>query len=74
MNAKDLDLYTDYLISINNKATSTGLSAILNNEISHDHITRFLSKYEYTLKDLWLKTKQKVREIESEDGVLMMVF
>ena len=44
MNIKDLDLYSDYLISINNQATATGLSAILDNEISHDYITRFLSK------------------------------
>jgi hypothetical protein len=75
MNEKDLDLYdnmfSDYLISINNKATATGLSSILDNEISHDHITRFLSKKEYTSRDLWLEVKSQLRKTESEDGVLI---
>jgi hypothetical protein len=39
-----IDLYTDYLISIQGKATTTGLSEMLEGEVSHDQITRFLSK------------------------------
>jgi hypothetical protein len=39
-----IDLYTDYLISIQGKATATGLSDMLEGEVSHDQITRFLSK------------------------------
>ena len=38
---KILDLYTDYLISQNKYATSTGLSSLLEGSISHDKITSF---------------------------------
>ena len=47
-----LELYTDYLISGNGYATATGLSAMMDNEISHDQVTRFLSKNEFTSKEL----------------------
>jgi len=66
-----LELYTDYLISSNGYATATGLSAMMDGEISHDQITRFLSKNEFTSKELWLKVKHVVREVESEDGCLI---
>jgi len=66
-----IELYTDYLISGNGKATATGLSDMLGNEISHDQITRFLSKNEFDSKALWLKVKTTVREIESKDGCLI---
>ena len=46
-------LYTDYLISSNGYATAKGLSAMTKNEVSHDQITRFLSKNEFTSKELW---------------------
>jgi len=66
-----IELYTDYLISGNGKATATGLSDMMDNEISHDQITRFLSKNEFDSKALWLKVKTTVREIESKDGCLI---
>ena len=31
-----LELYTDYLISNNGYATATGLSSMMNNEVTHD--------------------------------------
>ena len=40
---KLLDLYTDYLISQNKYATSTGFSDLVNGSIRHDKITRFLN-------------------------------
>ncbi|MGQ9889776.1 MAG: IS701 family transposase, partial [Aggregatilineales bacterium] len=44
MNNKELlDIYTDYLISSFGLTTQTGLSRLLNGEISHDRIQRFLS-------------------------------
>ena len=43
-----LELYTDYLISGNSYATATGLSSMMNNDVSHDQITRFLSNNEFT--------------------------
>ena len=38
-----LELYSDYLISSFALITATGLSMLLDNEYSHDQITRFLS-------------------------------
>jgi len=66
-----LELYTDYLISNNAHATATGLSAMVDNAVSHDQITRFLSKNEFTSKELWRRVKKTVREIETEDGCLI---
>jgi len=34
-----IELYTDYLISNNGKATATELSGMIDNEVSHDQIT-----------------------------------
>jgi hypothetical protein len=36
MKKEKLELYTDYLISNNGYATTTGLSAMLDGEVSHD--------------------------------------
>lgn len=66
-----LELYTDYLISSNGLATATGLSAMMEGEISHDQVTRFLSKGDFDSKALWLKVKSTVRDIESDDGCLI---
>jgi len=66
-----IELYTDFLISNSGYATATGLSAIMDNSISHDQITRFLSKNEFDSKALWLKVKKVVREIESDEGCLI---
>jgi len=52
-------------------ATATGLSAMVDGEVSHDQITRFLSAQEYTSKDLWQQVKRTVRSVEREDGVLI---
>lgn len=66
-----LDLYTDYLSVSFGAATATGLSRMLNGDISHDAVTRFLSQPEFTSKDLWKQVKPTVREIESEEGVII---
>lgn len=66
-----LDIYSDYLISSFSYTTATGLSALLDNRISHDKVTRFLSAREYSSKDLWLLVKPIIRQIETEDGVLI---
>ena len=71
MNKPDLDLYTDYLLSTFGAATATGLSAMVNGNVSHDQITRFLSAQDYSSKDLWQQVKSTVRSIEQEDGVLI---
>ena len=73
MNEKELlDIYTDYLISSFGLTTQTGLSRLLNGAISHDRIQRFLSKECKTGKDLWLTVKPYVRQIQSDDGVIIV--
>ena len=67
-----LDLYTDYLISSFGYTTATGMSTVLDNTISHDTVTRFLSDREYTNKDLWKVVKATIRQIETDDGVLCL--
>jgi len=71
MKKANLDLYTDYLLSTFGAATATGLSAMVEGDVSHDQITRFLSAQDYKSKDLWLQVKPTVRKIEREDGVLI---
>ncbi len=71
MNKEKLDLYTDYLISNTSYATATVLSSMLDGEVSHDSVTRFLSSRAYTSKDLWLEVKRTVRKIEEETGCLI---
>lgn len=71
MNKEYLELYTDYLISTFGYATATGLSRMVEGQVSHDQITRFLSQEPYTSKDLWLQVKPTVREVERADGVII---
>ena len=67
-----LDLYSDYLISAFGQTTATGLSALLNGEISHDSVQRFLAGERRTSGDLWRVVKPHVRKIESAEGVLIV--
>jgi len=67
----NLDLFADYLLSTFGVATATGLSAMVDGQLSHDQVTRFLSAQDDTSKDLWLKVKSAVRSVESEDGVVI---
>ena len=71
MKKAELELYTDYLISTFGAATATGMSSMLDGEISHDRVTRFLAEREYTSRDLWQQVKSTVRQIERDDGVLI---
>lgn len=69
---KHLELYSDYLIcNAGGYATAIGLSAMIDGDVSHDQITRFLSGEKQSSKELWLKVKSVVRQIEAEDGVLI---
>ena len=71
MKNSELELYTDYLLSSFEATTATGLSAMVQGDVSHDRITRFLSGQDYTSKDLWLQVKATVREVENAQGVLI---
>lgn len=67
-----LDLYTDYLISSFGPTTATGLSRLLDGEVSHDQVTRFLASPPKTSADLWRIVKPLLRQIESPDGLLIV--
>jgi hypothetical protein len=71
-NGKLLDLYSDYLISAFGQTTATGLSSLLNGEISHDQMQRSLAGEAQTSADLWQIAKPHVRKIESEAGVMIV--
>ncbi len=66
-----LELYSDYLLSSFGATTATGLSALVEGAISHDQVTRFLSRADYDAKTLWQHVKGMVRDIEADDGVLI---
>ncbi len=68
-----LDIYSDYLISQNNQASATGLADLLENEISHDKVTRFLHSGDFGSKELWKYVKPSLRKAEKYDeGVLIL--
>ncbi len=57
--------------SYDDEITATGLSAMLDDQVSHDQVTRLLSKKDYDSKDLWIAMKKEVREIEDDSGVFI---
>ena len=66
------DLYSDYLLASFGATTATGLSELLEGEISHDQVTRYLAGTPKTASDLWRTVKSFVREVQSEAGVLII--
>jgi DDE superfamily endonuclease len=71
MDREIFDLYTDYIISSMGSRTATGLSDLTDGDVSHDTVTRFLSKEEYSSKTLWKNVKPIVRKVEQENGLLI---
>jgi hypothetical protein len=66
-----LDIYSDYLLYSTGQTTATGLSEVLEGELSHDKITRFLSTESFDEKTLWKKIKKLVRAFEDENASLI---
>jgi hypothetical protein len=66
------DLYSDYLLASFGATTATGLSQLLEGEVSHDQVTRYLAGTKKTAADLWLTVKPFVREVQSAAGVLII--
>jgi hypothetical protein len=66
-----LDIYSDYLLYSTEQTTATGLSKILDGEISHDKITRFLTSESFDEKTLWKRIKKLVRALEEENACLV---
>ena len=44
---------------------------MVNGEVSHDRVSRFLAQRDYTSRDLWLQVKSTVRQVEDAEGVLI---
>lgn len=68
-----LDIYTDYLISQNQYATATGLSAMVDGALSHDQVSRFLNKSELGSKELWQYVKSSVHKHQSASGGVLLL-
>ena len=66
-----LDLYSDFLLASFSLATATGLSKLLDGEISHDAITRLLRENDFGSRELWKKVKSIVRQYEGPEAVLI---
>ena len=66
------DLYSDYLLASFGATTATGLSELLEGEVSHDQVTRYLAGTKKTATDLWQTVKPLVRDIQAETGVLII--
>jgi hypothetical protein len=66
------DLYSDYLLASFGATTATGLSQLLEGEVSHDQVTRYLAGTKKTAADLWRTVKALVRQVQSEAGVLII--
>ena len=66
------DLYSDYLLASFGATTATGLSQVLEGEISHDQVSRHLAGKKQTAADLWLTVKSFVRQVQSAEGVLII--
>jgi len=70
---KMLDIYSDFLIAQNQHATAVALSDLLEGQISHDKITRFLNGKELSSKELWEYVKPEIRKIEEDKGGALIV-
>lgn len=66
-----LDIYSDFLLASFSLATATCLSNLLDGDLSHDSITRFLRENEFTARELWKLAKPLVRKYEKPTGVLI---
>jgi hypothetical protein len=73
MNKELLDIYSDYLISQGHHATATGLASLLDGEISHDQVSRFLRAGDYDSKELWGYVKKEVRRYEQPTGGVLLL-
>jgi len=72
MNKAIFDLYSDYLLSSFGQVTATGLSRLLEGDLSHDQVTRTLAGEKLTSKSWWQLVKPFVRQIERPDGVMLV--
>ena len=60
------------MISPFGQTTATGLSRLMDGEISHDQVSRMLASPKMTSRDWWRMVKPYVRKIEHPDGVIII--
>lgn len=68
----NLDLYTDYLISSFGQTSATNLSRLMDEQISHDDVSRFLSQPQHIGQTLWKQVKPLVRQHQAQDGLIIL--
>lgn len=66
------DIYVDFLICSTSYTTATNLSRMTDGAISHDSVTRMLSKRDFTGADFWKQAKPFYKKIESDEGILII--
>ncbi|MEO1516871.1 MAG: transposase [Bacteroidota bacterium] len=68
-----LSKYTDFLLSVPKYATATAMSAVFDNQLSHDKISRFLRSSYLDSTSVWKSAKEFVRSLikfEDDSGVI----
>jgi hypothetical protein len=68
-NKQIFELYIDYLVTSLSYTMATGLSRLLDGDISHDQVTSFLSHKQFSSVDLWKNVKKRYVKLN-----LKMVF
>ena len=72
-----LDLYTDYLISSTGQTSATGLSRLLDGQLSHDQVTSWLRSVELDSRQVWGHAKPLIRQaeraLETDDFAVLVV-
>jgi len=66
------ELYMDYLISSTQLTTCTGISKVLDGEISHDRFTRMLATSTFDSRNLWLQNKIMATELARADEIKVL--
>ena len=68
MKSRTLGPYTDYLLSSTSPTMATGSSRLLDGALSHDHITRWLSRTPCGPAQVWRQVKPLIRQAEARRG------
>ena len=77
MNNHDVfELYTDYLLTSFSYTTATGLSDLLDGQVSHNQVTRFLASEDFDSKKLLIAVVGPCKGaanglLDKFDGILM---
>ena len=66
------ELYEEMLLISPGLVTATGISKVMDNEVSHDKITRLLSGGIFSEKYIWQKAKPLCHEIATEAAVFII--